>query len=297
MMRIRTPWADWPEEVINEPAPRPPAYVDDGSIRVTHIIHSTVLIQAGGINILTDPIYSERCSPVSFAGPKRVRKPGIKFEDLPKIDIVLISHDHYDHLDLPTIKKLMDRDQPKFYMGLGVGEHLESLVEDQELNQNSVQELDWWERLELDTRLSISFVPVQHFSGRTLTDRNTTLWGGFVVELDGRKIYFGGDTGYADHFKQTRDRFGPMDLSLLPIGAYAPRDFMRYAHLDPKEAVKAHQDLGSKKSIGIHYGSFHLTAEPIDEPPRLLRKELIESKIDPNDFQALGFGQPLILLP
>ena len=236
--------------------------VSGSEIRATFINHSTVLIQTGGYNIITDPIYSERCSPVSFLGPKRVRNPGIRFDDLPKIDVIIISHDHYDHLDLPTVERLVARDHPKIYLGLGVGERLDSM--------HNVTELDWWQRVEVGKDFYLSFVPVQHFSGRTLWDRNSTLWGGFVLEIGKRKIYFGGDSGYADHYKQTFEKFGAMDLALLPVGGYAPRDFMSFAHLDPRQAVQAHLDLHSRQSIGIHFGTFQLTSESMDEPIQLL---------------------------
>jgi L-ascorbate metabolism protein UlaG (beta-lactamase superfamily) len=261
-MRMGTEWASWPEWIQTEFGKINPTRVYENEMHVTHINHSTVLIQVAGKNILTDPIYSDRCSPVSWAGPKRVRQPGIEFENLPPIDFVLISHDHYDHLDLPTIDRLIKRDNPQFFVGLGVGERFETM--------ENVHEMDWWESSRVNDRIQFHFVPVQHFSGRTLWDRNSTQWGGFVIEADGRKIYFGGDTGYADHFKKTRERFGPMDLALLPIGAYGPRDFMKYAHVDPDEAVRAHLDLEAKTSIGMHYGTFQLTSEEYDAPVKEL---------------------------
>jgi L-ascorbate metabolism protein UlaG (beta-lactamase superfamily) len=284
-MRIGAEWASWPDWIESAYGKINPIRVDGEEMHVSHINHSTVLIQIAGKNILTDPIFSERCSPISWAGPKRVRNPGIPFEGLPPIDIVLISHDHYDHLDLPTIERLIERDRPQFYVGLGVGERFE--------NVETVLEMDWWESVQATDSIKIHFVPVQHFSGRSLWDRNSTQWGGFVIEAEGRRIYFGGDTGYADHFKQTRQKLGPMDLSLLPIGAYGPRDFMKYAHVNPEEAVQAHMDLESKLSIGMHYGTFQLTSEEYDAPLKEL--EIAKSKygIATDQFLTPAFGEVL----
>ncbi len=281
-MRMGTSYAEWPEWVETPYGKINPIRVDGQEMHVSHINHSTVLIQVAGKNILTDPIFSDRCSPVSWAGPHRVRSPGVRLEELPPIDLVLISHDHYDHLDLPTIRRIMDRDQPRFIMGLGVGAHFAAT--------NNIVELDWWESFRVDSNLEVHFVPVQHFSGRTLWDRNATMWGGFVIKAAERRIYFGGDTGYASHFKETRERLGPMDLALLPIGAYAPRDFMSYAHINPEEAVQAHLDLSAATSIGVHYGTFQLTAEDYDAPLRELAKALDKFGIDPSKFLTPEFG-------
>lgn len=290
-MRISTEWPSWPEwiESTSESGSSSNQLQirnESTSIHLTHINHSTVLLQSNGLNILTDPIYSERCSPVSFAGPKRVRKPGIEFANLPKIDFVLISHDHYDHLDLETIKLLIERDHPTFFVGLGVGKHFPENAK--------VIEMDWWQTQTAAANLKIHFVPVQHFSGRGLFDRNSTLWGGFFIEVGSKKIYFGGDTGYAGHFTATKQKYGESDLAILPIGAYAPRDFMKFAHIDPSESVKAHLDLGAKKSFGVHYGTFQLTAEPVDEPIRLLAEELKKQNLPPDSFVTSEFGKTLI---
>lgn len=287
-MRFSTEWPSWPEWVESQQHKPLKSRVGPDEIHITHINHSTVLIQTHNLNVLTDPIYSERCSPVSFAGPKRVQTPGIAFDDLPKIDVILVSHDHYDHLDLETIKQLMKRDQPKLYLGLGVGRHLSG-------TEIPFVEMDWWESSRFNSDLDISFVPVQHFSGRGLFDRNTTLWGGYVIQFTKKRIYFGGDTGYAGHFLETRKRYGAMDISLLPIGAYAPRSFMRFAHIDPFEAVQAHLDLQSKISFGVHYGTFQLTSEPIDEPKENLRKALKEKRISPESFITPEFGKTVVL--
>ncbi len=284
-MRFGSEWAKWPDWVGSPAAPKPLERVTGSQSRVTVINHATILIQSDGYNILTDPIFSERCSPVSFMGPKRARAPAIAFEELPKIDVVLISHDHYDHLDLPTLERLIARDNPQILVGLRVGQYI---------NSSHVRELDWWEVARIAPGLQVTFVPTQHFSGRGLFDRFTTLWGAFVVEVASKKIYFGGDSGYAAHYTQTFERFGPMDIALLPIGAYRPRDFMRYAHVDPAEAVKAHQDLHAKKSVAMHYGTFQLSAEPLNEPEMFLREAIQAAGLNSGAFVAPDFGTPLL---
>lgn len=286
-MRIGTKYAKWPKWIETKYKEKPQDKIDNDEIYVRVINHASVLIQGAGYNIITDPIYSERCSPVSFAGPKRVRNPSIKFEDLPKIDVIAISHDHYDHLDLPTIKMLVKRDNPKIFVGLGVASRF--------TNKENIYELDWHDKFEISKDFALHFLPVQHFSGRGLFDRNSTLWGGFMFELGGRKIYFGGDSGYGNHYKQTYEKFGEIDLALLPIGAYAPKSFMGPVHMDPEDAVKAHLDLKAKRSIGIHYGTFQLTAEGIDEPIMRLEKELEKEGIVKEDFVTPEFGDTILL--
>ena len=288
-VKLTRNWASWPDWVETEQVEAVKDRVNSGDVEITFINHASFLIQTDGLNILTDPIFSKRCSPVSFAGPKRVHRPGIDFNKLPKIDVVIISHDHYDHLDLETISKLIEIYNPKLFMGLGVAERLDSA--------DNVTELDWWESVTPYKDFKLTFVPVQHFSGRTLTDRFSTLWGGFVLEIGDKKIYFGGDSGYAGHYKKTFDRFGAMDISFLPIGAYAPRDFMSYAHMDPGEAVKAHIDLKSKLSIGMHYGTFQLTAEKREEPQKLLRQERDKAEVGDSKFITLELGKTLKVSP
>lgn len=286
-MRLTTDWAKWPDWVDIKPGPKPAERVEGDEVKVTFINHATFLVQTRGYNILTDPIYSKRCSPVSFVGPARVHQPGIAFDELPKIDVVLISHDHYDHLDTPTLKKLIARDNPKIIVGLGVGERFDT--------KDNVIELDWWHSTEIADNLKITFTEVQHFSGRFLTDRNTTLWGAFVVEAGDTSIYFGGDSGYADHYTRTAERFPVIDIALLPIGAYSPRSFMGPVHMDPKQAVQAHQDLGAKKSIGMHFGTFQLTAETRDEPEKLLESEKKAAGLADDAFVTLAPGGSLVV--
>lgn len=276
--------AEWPEWVETKVDNVPLKKVEGSDTRITFINHATFLIQVGGFNILTDPVFSERTSPVSFAGPKRVHKPGISIQNLPKVDVIILSHDHYDHLDLNSINELIERDNPKVYVGLGVGRRL--------VDSENIFELDWGDSVQVSDDFTLWFLEVQHFSGRTLTDRNTTLWGGYFMHVAGNKIYFGGDSGYADHYKNAYERFGAMDISLLPIGAYAPRELFKPIHLDPYEAVQAHSDLRSKLSIGMHYGTFQLSAEPRTDPIRLLEQAKQEADVSPSEFITLDVGQP-----
>jgi L-ascorbate metabolism protein UlaG (beta-lactamase superfamily) len=244
---------------------------------VTWIGHATVLLQMEGYNILTDPHFSKRTSPVQWAGPQRVAPLGLAFEDLPPIDIVVISHDHYDALDEQTIMKLRRRpggEKTRFYVPLG----LKSWFAIREIDQ--VVELDWWDRQQ-DGNLEIIAVPVQHWSKRSIFSRNKTLWAG--------------DTGYAPHFKEIGNKLGPFDLAAIPIGAYEPRWFMRKHHVNPEEAVQIHKDVKSRKSMGIHWGTFILTDEPLDEPPRRLATALQENRISKQDFLVLKHGETIFL--
>lgn len=242
----------------------PPRSVKDSGMRITLVNHSTVLLQQKGCNILTDPIWSERTSPLSWAGPRRRRIPGVAWENLPPIDAVLLSHNHYDHLDLPTLRRLAARGGSAFVVPLGVGRLLRTR------GIGPVHEMDWGESLMLDA-VNVHSVPAIHFSARGLFDRNRTLWCGYVIESQGRKIYFAGDTAFSPHFAQIRKKLGPPDVAFLPIGAYLPRWFMSPIHMGPDEAVEAHQILEAKTSIAIHHGTFQLADDGIDTPKNELR--------------------------
>jgi L-ascorbate metabolism protein UlaG (beta-lactamase superfamily) len=262
---------------------KPPSLVEGDQLRVTLINHSTLLLQQNGSHILTDPIWSERASPVRSIGPHRRRDPGVHWEDLPRIDTVLLSHNHYDHLDLPTLRRLADRGQSEFIVPLGVARLLRSQ------NIGPVHELDWGESLSR-ANATIHSVPALHFSARGVLDRNQTLWCGYVIQSGGRTVYFAGDTAFGDHFAQIRAQFGPPRLALLPIGAYEPRWFMSPVHMGPEEAVRAHHILGAETSIAIHHGTFQLTDESLDTP----RKRL--SECAPGDsFRVLNNGQSITL--
>ena len=241
----------------------PPQRVEGSGLRTTLVNHSTVLLQQPGSNILTDPIWSERASPLSWTGPRRRRKPGVSWENLPRIDAVLISHNHYDHLDLPTLRRLAARGHLTFI----VPAHGARLLRSE--NIGPVHELDWGESLSLPG-FAIHCVPALHFSSRGLFDRNNALWCGYVIKTQERLIYFAGDTGFGHHFAQIREKFGSPHLALLPIGAFEPRWFMSPVHMAPDEALRAHEILAAKTSIAIHHGTFQLSDEGIDTPKKQL---------------------------
>jgi N-acyl-phosphatidylethanolamine-hydrolysing phospholipase D len=257
---------------------------DAGKIQVTWVGHSTVLLQMAGMNILTDPVFGDRASPVGFAGPARLSPPGLPMDALPAIDLVLVSHDHYDHLDKTTIRRLAG--EPKYLVPLG----LRTWFDGQGIA--SADELDWWQGAAVGP-LEIWCVPARHFSGRNPFRQDRTLWCGWIIRGGGRTVYFAGDTGFSPHFMEIRRRFGPMDVSFLPIGAYRPRWFMEPMHLDPPQAVQAHAILGSGRSIPIHWGTFRQSREPMAEPPLYLRSSMVAAGLDPGCFSALDFGQTI----
>ncbi len=275
----------WPRVTEALQGPPPPERVSGANVRVTFVGHATTLIQTGGLNILTDPVWSERVSPVSFAGPRRVRPPGIRFADLPPIDVVLISHNHYDHIDERSLRRLHAEHKPRFLAPLGNGALLKSFGLD------NIVELDWWQRVSLHPAMEAHCVPAQHFSGRGLRDRDATLWGGFVLKGEAGIIYFAGDTGAGGHFAQIRRAFGAPRLALLPIGAYLPQWFMKSAHISPAEAVEAHQTLGAANSVAIHFGTFPLADDGRDEAPRELEAALKARGVSSMDFWVLDFGE------
>jgi len=250
----------WPKWIDNEKFPPPPRRVELGEIRVTFIQHATFLVQVDGLNILIDPIWSRRCGPFSLFGPARVRLPGVAWEDLPPIDIVLISHNHYDHLDLPTLRGLSGKHMPICITAKGNAKLIKKT------GIQSVVELDWWDEHEPIADLKVMMVPARHTSGRSSWDRNKTLWGGFFIRSKWGAIYFSGDTAYGKHFRQIRARCGIPNLALLPIGSYMPRHLMRVVHMNPFESVQAHIELGFPPSIGMHFGTFRLSDEGFNEP-------------------------------
>jgi L-ascorbate metabolism protein UlaG (beta-lactamase superfamily) len=302
LQREPGPWRDF--EAI-APGPPPPRQVPGEALRVTPINHSTVLIQTAGLNILTDPIWSQRASPFSFMGPDRHISPGIRFEDLPPIDVVLVSHSHYDHMDLPTLKRLWERDRPRLFVGLGNAGTLRAA------GIGGVNETDWWQSRELAPGVRIHGVPAQHWTSRGPFDRNRTLWLGYVIETPGGSLYFAGDTGWGPHFAAIAARFPALRLALLPIGAYLPRWFMQPVHLNPAEAVAAWRMLGAASGLAIHYGTFRLAEEGQDQPTADLARALLsdltaapeeepapgllqiqgQTGRDPACFRAVPFGQ------
>lgn len=256
---------------------------------LTWVGHSTFLLQLAGLNLLTDPHFGGRASPLSFAGPQRLTPPGLELAGLPTIDLVLVSHNHYDHLDEGSVRHIARaHPQARFVVPLGLAAWFRAR------GIGQVTELDWWQEAQLG-EVRVTAVPVQHFSGRGLHDRDATLWCGFVAELGGRRLFFAGDTGYSPDFADIAARFPQMDLSLLPIGAYDPRWFMGPVHVDPAEAVRIHQDLRSRLSVAMHWGTFRLTAEPLDEPPQLLAQALAAAGIAPERFLVLRHGETRLL--
>lgn len=253
--------------------------------RITWIGHASFLVQAGGKNILIDPVFAERASPVSFAGPKRAQPPGLAQKDLPPIDLVLISHNHYDHLDKDFVKNMRN----KTFWIVPIG--LKDFLEDSGVTEENIAELDWNEDF-IYKGLKITSTPAQHFSSRSLWDRNETLWCGYSAEISDFKFWYAGDTGYNDvQFKDIGQNYGPFDLAIIPIGAYKPQWFMKDMHTNPEEAVIIHKEVASKFSIACHWGTFQLSSEAIDEPVIDLKTAKIVQNIPENEFITLAIGE------
>ena len=251
---------------------------------VTWVGHSTLLIQLDGVNLLTDPHWSDRASPFSFAGPRRVTPPGLRFEDLPPIHLVLISHDHYDHLDVATVARLAEVHRPLFLVPLGLKAWLA------DLGITTVEELDWWESRSING-LTLTCLPAQHFSSRTFWDRNRRLWSGWAVGGRQKRFFFAGDTGYYDAFKEIGRRLGPFDLAAIPIGAYLPAEIMKSGHTTPEEALQLFEDVRGRRFLGVHWGTFDLAEEPIEEPPKRVEAEARRRGMDPDRLFLLKHGE------
>ena len=265
-------------------SPRAPA----SKLTVTWVGHSSLLIQLDGVNVLTDPIWSERASPAQFAGPRRWVAPGIAFDDLPPLDVVLQSHNHYDHLDAATVGRLT-RAHPQAVWVLPLG--LASFVERRGGSQ--VMELDWWQERTIAS-LRIAATPALHFSSRSIGDRGDTLWCGFAL-AGSHRVFFAGDTGFHPEFGTIGERYGPFDVALMPIGAYEPRWFMRYLHMNPEEAVEAFRALKAGVMVPIHWGTFKLTDEAMDEPPVRARAAWTAAGLAPGGYRQLAHGETLVL--
>lgn len=274
----------WQRDLRPVDAPAPPPRVGEGRLRATFVNQATLLLQADDLNLLTDPVWSERVSPVQWAGPRRYRAPGVRFEDLPPIDVVIVSHNHYDHMDEATLRRLSREHDPVFVTALGNAEIMARW------GLRRIVELDWGESWTMPNGRCLHAEPAQHWSGRGPTDRNRALWMSCVIETAGGPMYFAGDTGYTGHFNAIRERHGPMRLSLLPIGAYLPRWFMAEQHMDPAEAVQAHLDLRSAFSLGIHYGSFDLADDGQQQPVIDLAAARSGRGIAEEAFEAAAFG-------
>ncbi len=253
---------------------------------ITWLGHATFLLQIGGVNILTDPHLTSRASPLSFSGPKRIVPPALTFHELPHIHLVVISHNHYDHLDRTTIRRLMKQrgGAPRFFVPLGIKSWLRGT------GYAKCVELDWWQWVQ-DLGLTMHFVPAQHWSARTPWDRNTSLWGGWIIEHESFRFFFAGDSGYSPDFLEIGRKFAPIDLAAIPIGAYEPRWFMRAHHVNPEEAVKIHQDVGALHSVAMHWGTFMLSDEPVEEPPHRLAIARREAGLKESEFFVMKHGE------
>jgi L-ascorbate metabolism protein UlaG (beta-lactamase superfamily) len=280
--------ATWPVWAPSGHADTPPARVDGSKVRFSFVGHASWLIQTAGLNILVDPVWSERASPVSWAGPKRHNDPGIAFDALPKIDIVLVSHGHYDHLDLATLSRLQAKFAPRVITPLGNDITMRSAD-----SAIKAEAFDWHDRADLGNGLGVTLVPTRHWSARGLYDRNKALWASFVLATPAGKLYIVCDSGYGDgkHFRRVADAHGPLRLAILPIGAYEPRWFMRDQHMNPSDAVKALADCGAQQALAHHHGTFQLTDEAIDAPATALGTALDEANIPRERFVALKPGQ------
>lgn len=268
------PWQrNYETFVREEPLP-----ISDGNdVHVTFVNHSTFIIQYEGMTILTDPVWSQRCSPVQFVGPARFRPPGVRYSDIAHVDLVVISHNHYDHLDKISIQNIIKDHNPKFIVPLG----LDHLI--RKWGATQIEVLDWWQTSKTGG-LNIQAVPANHFTSRGTFDRDQTLWCGYILEKKGHKIYFAGDTGYGEVFKEIGQREGPIDVSLIPIGAYLPRWFMSPIHVSPKESVLIHQDVKSQHSIGMHFGTFALADDGPNRPIADLAIEKSNRSIAEDEF-------------
>jgi L-ascorbate metabolism protein UlaG (beta-lactamase superfamily) len=277
--------AAWPEWAPSPRADTPPERVDGEKVRLSFVGHASWLIQTSGLNILIDPVWSQRASPFSFAGPKRHNDPGISFDALPKVDVVLVSHGHYDHLDIATLARLAAKFSPRVITPLGNDVTMRSAIK--------ADPFDWHDRIELGNGVAVTLVPTRHWSARGLFDRNKALWASFVLETPAGKIYIVCDSGYGEgkHFRRVAELYGPLRLAILPIGAYEPHWFMRDQHMNPSDAVQALQDCGAQAALAHHHGTFQLTDEAIDAPAIGLGEALDEAKIPRERFAVLKPGQ------
>jgi L-ascorbate metabolism protein UlaG (beta-lactamase superfamily) len=280
--------AQWPDWVPGPPSDVPPQRVEGAGWRICLVGHATLLLQTAGLNILIDPVWSERASPFANFGPKRINDPGIDFAALPPIDVVLVTHNHYDHLDIATLLRLAAKDNPHVITPLG-----NDAIMRADIPEIRVTAHDWGERIDLGAGCTVTLVPARHWSARGLFDRNKALWASFVIATPAGRIYHVGDSGYGDgrHFRDVRDRHGPIRLVCLPIGAYEPRWFMRGQHVNPEEAVRAFGDCGAEWALAHHFGTFQLTDEPHDAPAQALVQAREAAGVAPERFRMLKPGE------
>ncbi|MFL4978000.1 MAG: MBL fold metallo-hydrolase [Xanthobacteraceae bacterium] len=283
--RGRITWSDW---VPSPYADEPPARIDGRALRMSFIGHASLLVQTAGLNILIDPVWSDRVSPIDFVGPKRVNAPGIAFDALPKIDVVLISHNHYDHLDMATLSRLVATHRPRIITPLGNDTVMRA--QDPAI---AAEAYDWGDRVALGTGIEVTLAPMRHWSARGVLDRNKALWAAFIIATPAGRIYHVADSGYGDgfRFREASALYGPFRLAILPIGAYEPRWFMKYQHTDPREGWQAFLDLGARHMVPMHWGAFDLTDEPADLAPRVLEQVLEEEKADRGRARILAVGE------
>lgn len=277
--------APWPKWVENTARPALPTDLGPHECAVTFVGHATFLIQFAGLNLLTDPIWSDRCSPVAWAGPKRVRAPGLAFDALPRIDLVLLSHNHYDHLDLPTLRRLHAAHRPRIVTTLGNRAFLAASGID------GAVELDWWQAHEPQPGLRVTVTPAQHFAARGFGDRCKTLWGGFALASTAGKLWFAGDSGYFDGFKAIGEKLGPFDLAFIPIGAYEPRWFMQPVHCTPAEAIQIHRDVLARRSLAMHFGCFPLADDSFGQPVKDFRAAHAAAGLAAGEFELPEVGE------
>jgi L-ascorbate metabolism protein UlaG (beta-lactamase superfamily) len=280
--------AKWPARAPSPHADRPPARVEGAALRIAYVGHASFLIQTAGLNMLLDPVWSKRASPFRFLGPKRVNDPGVAFAQLPPIDAVLVSHGHYDHLDVATLSRLAASHRPRVITALGN----DTIMRNRD-PAIAAEAYDWGDRIEIGAGVAATLVPTQHWSARNLSDRNMSLWASFVIETPGGRVYFVADSGYGNgvNFRAVRERHGPLRLAMLPIGAYEPRWFMRDQHMNPAESVQALIDCGAEFALAHHYGTFQLTDEAIDAPVAALAAALRSAGIAAERFRTLRPGQ------
>ncbi len=278
----------WPEWVPSPHSDTPPTRVAGDRVRLSFVGHVSWLIQTSGLNVLIDPVWSERASPVGFAGPKRRNDPGIAFDALPPIDVVLVSHGHYDHFDIATLSGLTTKFSPRVITPLG-----NDVAMRRADGAIKAEAFDWHDRVELGGGVAVTLVPTRHWTARGLFDRNRALWASFVLETPAGKIYIVCDSGYGEgkHFRRVAEAHGPLRLAILPIGAYEPRWFMKDQHMNPSDAVKALADCGAEQALAHHHGTFQLTDEAIDAPVIALHAALDEENIPRERFAVLKPGQ------
>jgi L-ascorbate metabolism protein UlaG (beta-lactamase superfamily) len=282
----------WPPVHPSPFSDDPPEHVHGTALRISFVGHASFLLQTGGLNILLDPVWSERVSPLHFTGPKRVNPPGIRFEALPRIDVVLVSHNHYDHLDLATLRRLHAAHAPRIITPLGNDTIIRKAHSD-----IRVEAHDWGDRIDLGNGIAVHLEEAYHWSARGIRDRLRALWAAFVIETPGGTVYHVGDTGFHDGriFDDIREKHGPVRLAILPIGAYEPRWFMAEQHMNPEEAVKAFLATGAEHAIAHHWGTFQLTDEGVEAPPDALGQALDDHGIVRERFAVLRPGQTLTL--